>query len=655
MISRRDALKLGAVGFVAPSLGASDSGPALASATQEQSGSVPMFRGNPARTGAMPGPGPSLDKPIVVKWKYDSGLSGSDIKAQAWAVTDEIIFCGVAYYSDWTLVALNAITGTMEWSVPLGRDSGARTPAFWGVHDGVVLVSEFTPEGDFSREVNVVALDATSGVEHWRFLSGTSVPSVEIKNGCVLVSNDETQILINLISGQTQLEDVQFLVSEGDFILVGTRERFVALEANSSAKLWEVPMTVGEPIVVNGTIYAKGYGPALCAIDIHTGSILWQFDTDDGIVSFKYDDGMIYLSGSSNTYALDASSGSEQWRYKIEQPDMQIGIITIDAVLAGVLFVTIYLRAPIGGLYIAIDGDSGTERWRYYVQTNLSRGYVNSVSDVSDGLVFGSAMFYGDGGESEEQFLAIDAENGEVRWSMVGTVSLATSMENSMVFVQEADHIIAVDRSSGTERWHLSTEGEVGAMEEVAGLLFVSVYSDESDDYSISAVDNETGEHLWSRLSDGDFLTWEITNGIGYFTAWTEGDYVFYALDMETGNELWYFPANYGGNVIWFKVDGDSIFLGVRGILYALGNIDLAEILLASDTIIRAAPSSTAVERGSGSAGDVVTSVGSREEREGQTWVEVTINDVTGWIPLDAIDLATLPPEGEIEYVYIPE
>jgi hypothetical protein len=36
-------------------------------------------------------------------------------------------------------------------------------------------------------------------------------------------------------------------------------------------------------------------------------------------------------------------------------------------------------------------------------------------------------------------------------------------------------------------------------------------------------------------------------------------------------------------------------------------------------------------------------------------WVEVSIGDVQGWIPLDAIDPLTLPPEGEIEYVYMPD
>ena len=43
------------------------------------------------------------------------------------------------------------------------------------------------------------------------------------------------------------------------------------------------------------------------------------------------------------------------------------------------------------------------------------------------------------------------------------------------------------------------------------------------------------------------------------------------------------------------------------------------------------------------------------EEGHGEgTWLKVVVGSETGWIPLDAIDPATLPLEGEIEYVCIP-
>lgn len=47
--------------------------------------------------------------------------------------------------------------------------------------------------------------------------------------------------------------------------------------------------------------------------------------------------------------------------------------------------------------------------------------------------------------------------------------------------------------------------------------------------------------------------------------------------------------------------------------------------------------------------------MGERVDSNGEVWIRVTIGDLTGWIPLDVIDLATLPPEGEIEFVYIPD
>lgn len=86
--------------------------------------------------------------------------------------------------------------------------------------------------------------------------------------------------------------------------------------------------------------------------------------------------------------------------------------------------------------------------------------------------------------------------------------------------------------------------------------------------------------------------------------------------------------------------------------LYAIGN--LLPTVLTTDVTLRGAPSNSGVERGTAKAGAEISNIGSREERNGETWVEVTIGDVTGWIPLDAIDPTTLPPEGDIEYIYQP-
>jgi hypothetical protein len=60
------------------------------------------------------------------------------------------------------------------------------------------------------------------------------------------------------------------------------------------------------------------------------------------------------------------------------------------------------------------------------------------------------------------------------------------------------------------------------------------------------------------------------------------------------------------------------------------------------------------VERGRAAIGDPVVYLGTQVARGSVTWLDVSINGVSGWIPLDSIDSSTMPPTGDIEYVYVP-
>jgi len=128
-----------------------------------------------------------------------------------------------------------------------------------------------------------------------------------------------------------------------------------------------------------------------------------------------------------------------------------------------------------------------------------------------------------------------------------------------------------------------------------------------------------------------------------------------YALDASSGLEYWRYPLDTSSLIHTTRlVAGDGrIFLTYNvNSLLAIGNLGLARLL--TDVTLRSTPSGSGAERGSARAGDEISRLGERLERGGVGWVEVTINNVTGWIPLDVIDPASLPPEGEIDYVYTP-
>jgi hypothetical protein len=149
----------------------------IPAATQESipNSDVPMYRGNPAHTGEMPGPGPDPARPVVERWSFYAGgaVYGSP------AVVD-----GVAYVASFNrnVYALDAATGEQRWAF----DAGGAVESSPAVVDGVVYVG--------SWDHNVYALDAASGEQHWSFTTGGAVDDTVVVDGIVYAGSEDSTL-----------------------------------------------------------------------------------------------------------------------------------------------------------------------------------------------------------------------------------------------------------------------------------------------------------------------------------------------------------------------------------------------------------------------------------------------------------------------------
>lgn len=121
---------------------------------QSSKGDVPMFRGNLARTGEMPGPGPDPSRGLEAIWKFASGPSDHPYISTP-AVVDGSIYFGSG---DKNVYALDAKTGEERWRFATNNVNSS--PA---VVDGTVYIG--------SDDKNFYALDAKTGVELWRLVT----------------------------------------------------------------------------------------------------------------------------------------------------------------------------------------------------------------------------------------------------------------------------------------------------------------------------------------------------------------------------------------------------------------------------------------------------------------------------------------------------
>ncbi len=324
---------------------------------------VPMSRGGPARTGEYPGPGPA-NVPSV-QWEVRTGR----VQPASPAVVDGVVYVGT---DDRLLLALDAASGDERWRFPTEGAVGGSA----AVAGEVVYIGD---EAGF-----LYAVDGATGDERWRVDLGASLYT----------------------AAPAVVDGVVYLTSG----------------AGGTA-----------PAVVDGVVYVGGDGSAsrgslhAHAVDAATGQERWNVnlaatDTADGL------------------FALDAATGDERWHFQTVGP-----VYHSSPVVAGD---AVYVGAQDGNVY-AVDLATGEERWR--VETGAA--VYASPAVVDEVLYVGST----------DGFLyALDAATGEQRWRLeIGIVRRSSAaVADEVVYVVGGDFLWAVDTATGAERWRVATGGD---------------------------------------------------------------------------------------------------------------------------------------------------------------------------------------------------
>jgi outer membrane protein assembly factor BamB len=365
--------------------------------------SAATVRGNPARTGVNPGPGPAAAP--EVRWAL----------AMA-ALIEPVVADGTVYVAtyDGFFHAFDAATGRERWRRDVGAPNQGYAPP--AVAAGVVYVG--LSDGFF------YALDGGNGDVRWRYAVGTaSCAAPAVVEGIVYGA-----------AGCGQPGGTVF-----------------ALDATTGKERWRIEVAGGRvstPAVAGGTIFlAAGglagglavepsgvFGPVdlathLLALDAATGQTRWQFDTAGGIFSAPaVADGIVYVGSESGLWALAAANGSPVWRFRAEG---SAAVWASPAVADGRVFVT---GTNERGYLFALDARTGEERWRF---KTWDLQYSTTGPTVVDGVVYVS-ITYGD-------VFALDAVTGAQRWdiSINHLIVAAPTVVDGFIYLA-ADGLVAL-------------------------------------------------------------------------------------------------------------------------------------------------------------------------------------------------------------------
>jgi outer membrane protein assembly factor BamB len=271
------------------------------------------------------------------------------------------------------------------------------------VVNGVVYVG--------SQDHNVYALNASTGVLIWKYLTGNEVDaSPAVANGVVYVVSDNY---------------------------------LYALNASTGVLLWKY--TVGyasSPTVANGVVYVCTDNDAsVYALNAVTGALIWKYGTggptqaSPAVVS-----GVVYFSDGAGVTALNAATGALIWKYTTEAY-----IDSAAAVANGVVYIgVIYSMGYPPGLY-ALNASTGAFLWAFYINGVVGGEDGCFSPTVANGLVYVGCSTYYEGAA----LYALDVATQLIVWQ-VGLGGSAPVLANGVAYFGS----YALNAGTGAVLWN---------------------------------------------------------------------------------------------------------------------------------------------------------------------------------------------------------
>ena len=248
--------------------------------------------------------------------------------------------------------ALDRKDGSVDWRKSLGR-CAASSPT---IGKGVVYQSYMHPveclQGQAGANGFVVAWDADTGRELWRFKTAPVESSPLLRNGVLYVGSWDNKV--HALDAKTGRQKWAFQADD---------------EVNTSAAYWR------------GRIYIASDGGTLYALSAKSGKRLWSAQSESrfGSREFWYATptiayGRVYIGNTDGTmYVFGAKSGKLLWARPLGSY-----IYGAAAVYERKVFVGTY-----DGKFFALDAATGDTRWEID-----AKGAVHAAPTVMDGLVY---------------------------------------------------------------------------------------------------------------------------------------------------------------------------------------------------------------------------------------------------------------------------
>ncbi|TET26889.1 MAG: dehydrogenase [Dehalococcoidia bacterium] len=271
----------------------------------------------------------------------------------------------------------------------------------------------------------------------------------------------------------------------------GYNGKVYALNTSSGALRWVYPRQgnlepiAGGAVVALGKLYIGSSDGKLYALDAATGDEIWQFETGDKVWSTPVIDGnrLFIASFDKKLYALDAATGDEIWQFETEGAIVSTPVVHNSRVYIGSFDRHLY----------ALDAASGRKIWQFPSDDEAEGGPGNWF--WAKPIVHNNTLY---AVNLDGRVYILSAETGSEVASTIDIGSPLSSWpvlaDSSVIIASEEGTIYALDTATNQVKPLANLDEKVYApLAASDGVVYV--HTQENTLYALSA---QTGVTLWS-------------------------------------------------------------------------------------------------------------------------------------------------------------
>lgn len=461
--------------------------------------------------------------------------------------------------TDGIIHGLDTLTGDVVWSWSGDIEYQIGDPV---IIDGIAY---------FVNQYDVAAFEVSTGENRFQTRPNGN-PITRAADGPDGISVGGTGGTVEVIGGSGDarggLADlpatIYDLASDGETIFAATAGGAIrALDGSNGDEHWVFDRP-GRPVsqvaVAGDGVYVPTIEGAVSRVDPDVGEIQWTVESEGALFTTPAIAGNVaVVSDTQGTvYGLDVESGEQAWTASVEGTDLAVpnwsNPVEGMAVSSGNHYWWPSPTVADGFAYVAegevaaIDIENGTVAWTYGAVDDDDEPFASTPA-VADGLVYVA--------QQETRVVALDAEDGSVKWEFEEEVKTSPVLDGDTAYVGSArGGTIALDAAEGSQRW-ITDVGSGRPLALGSDRLLVT----ERDLYALSPDD---GEELWSADVQGNLAISPVVAGDTVLIGTDRP--ALHAYDLESGSQQW--EIQYGQSAVQPVVAESGLFVAAEAGLY---------------------------------------------------------------------------------------